>query len=191
MKQESIEKWRPLRYGDRKVPNYEVSSVGRIRSIGHYVECLRNGKPFKRWVNGIILKTRVGVFPYKFTEVRFENTKFTVYVHKAVYDSFHPHERKDYVSFKDGDPTNCFLSNLYPITHGELQLKNLEKYPENRWRLARANTASGYYANGGRNNKLSAEDRIRIRQLWKEGVPAKELAKIFGIALSSTYRYKN
>lgn len=69
---------------------YEVSNMGRARSIDRYVRVCRNGKMFKKKVKGIILTEIIDIHGYPFVHLRdAENNKGKcVKIHKLVALSF-------------------------------------------------------------------------------------------------------
>jgi len=175
--------WTTLIYSGESFDSYQASWKGQIRSIDRWIVD-KNGQD--RFIKGRVLKPRFDISrKYYFCEcVNSEGKRTTIYVHKAVFDSFST-ERKTYVSHKDGDTTNNTLKNLYAVTHSELQVRNMRDYPENKIRLSKANYKSGYY----KSMKTSEEKILKIKKLNALNVPVKRIAEKVGLSLSNTYKY--
>jgi len=181
----TIEEWKPLIYNKIKYPYYQVSNQGRIRSVGHYEEYLYHGKPCRRYRNGRLIKLRHSKLEnYYFTSLKNSNKKIkTVYIHKAVYETFIG-PVKDYVTHIDGNIQHNYILNLKTITHSELQKMNMKKYPETRMRLAIINKKNNYIPK----TKLS-EEKIKIIRENQNKLDPKEIAKKANCSLSSVYKY--
>jgi len=181
----TIEEWKILIYNGIKYPYYQVSNQGRIRSVGHYEEYLRHGKPCRRYRNGRIIAIRHSKLEdYYFTSLRDPDKKIkTIYIHKAVYETFIG-PVKDYVTHIDGNVQHNYMLNLKTITHSELQIKNMNKYPESKMRLATINKKNNYVPR----IKLSQE-KVRIIKNNQNKLSIKEIAQKANCSISSVYKY--
>ena len=193
MKKIVKEKWKQLVYNKIIFENYEVSNLGKIRSIGRWVWRTNNSNTtYKQWYPSRVLKQRTNnIHPHLFCDCWNDGKRTTIYVHKAVYDNFGG-PQKDYVSHKDGNTWNNFIGNLYPVTHSELQVRNMHTHPKARWRLSKHNYKSGYYQNGGNGRKKLEKILIEeIKLQFKEGSKPLTIAEDLEISLSSVYKYKD
>ena len=183
--------WKPLKYNDEFIQFHEISNFGRVRSIDHTIESYNRFGSYTRHVYGKLRKQRTNnIEPYLFFDYnRIENnTKKTqsIYIHKAVYESFIGSTEGKYVSHRNGNTFDNNVTNLFLISHSELQVRNMQTHPEARWRLAKINKQNGFeWLRRDVNNHV-----IRaIRNLSTEKNP-KEIADILGISLSTVYKYR-
>lgn len=96
--------------------NYEVSNLGRVRSIDRIVEC--NNK--KRLFKGQILKQYVLKNGYLKVCICLKGKTKNLLVHRLVANAFVPNERNvKYVDHIDTDKTNNISSNLKWVTASE------------------------------------------------------------------------
>lgn len=105
-------------------PNYEASSLGRIRSVDRHVTT-RSGA--KRFFRGRVLRPAVhsAAHPYPYVNVDGKGTS-NVGVHTLVALAFiGPRPEGQYVCHKNGDPTDCRAENLYYGTPKENQADRL------------------------------------------------------------------
>lgn len=179
------ENWKTLKYNDILHQNYEVSDLGRLRSVDRLINTAYS--PYLR--RGAILNQRTNkIHPHLFCDIRDKDKQKSIYIHKAVFETF-GRKVKDYVSHKDGDYTNNQLSNLFTITHSQLQISNMHKYPKNRWRLSMHNIQTGYYKNLTLNNCLKERDIKDIRKYFARGLTIKEISSKVNVSQSSIYKY--
>lgn len=96
--------------------NYEISNLGRVRSIDRIVEC--NNK--KRLFKGQILKQYVLKNGYLKVCICLKGKTKNLLVHRLVANAFVPNERNvKYVDHIDTDKTNNISSNLKWVTASE------------------------------------------------------------------------
>jgi len=187
-----LEKWRILIYNNKEIENYRINEHGDIIAISREIT---NKIGVKQTVPMHYMKPRkTPVNPHYFIDatidVNGERKKKSIYVHKALYETFVGKITKDYISFKDGNHKHIVISNLYQVSHSELQKRNMEQNPNARFRLAKHNHKSGYYTNPRKNKSLNHIMVEDIRFLVDEGKKPKEIADILSISLSSVYKYK-
>ena len=109
-----MEEWKII-----KIPefqnNYEVSSMGRIRTIPH--ECCDTlGR--KRWVPQCIKATRLSPKGYKNINIRYKGKLYTFRVHRIVAETFIPNpDNLPEVNHKDENKGNNSVDNLEWCTH--------------------------------------------------------------------------
>lgn len=107
-----MEEWRPIRGYEKR---YEVSSMGRVRSIRRtIIQKDRSESPCSRRWGGWILKgdeKKGGGYP---RVVLYKNgERYRVFIHRLVCEAFIPNpENKPFVNHKDGNPNNNQVSNL-------------------------------------------------------------------------------
>jgi len=169
------ETWKGLVYNRRLYEDYEVSSLGNIRSLKRGIRVLKPRRNKKH--------------PHLFVDVWDTGTRTTVYIHKAVYETWKG-GLKRYVAHKNGIITDNFVGNLYSITHSELQKQNMVRHPVNRWALSKRNLHSGYYERGGA-NALKQDKINEIRALAKKRRPVATIAIKVGVSISSVYKYRD
>lgn len=137
------EEWRPIAWA----PNYEVSSVGRVRSW------LRRGGFSKPPVEPRIMSTRVNAKAggYVIVDLQIDGAKATAYVHRLVLEAF---KGSSFAGAEarhmDGNPTNNVPDNLEWGTSSE-----------NKADMVR----HGTHTRGSRNGqaRLSAEQVVAVR----------------------------
>lgn len=99
------ETWLPIvGYEDE----YEISSFGRVRTVGHYVNG-KNGS--KRFVKGCIRK--LNVRPCKYVRIQLHRKDTPKLVHRLVAEAFIPNpDNLPVVNHKNEDKTMNFVSNI-------------------------------------------------------------------------------
>ena len=124
------EEWRPIKEFDGI---YEVSSLGRVRSIGRYAR-IANGN--YRYAKGKIKK--IGKYPNGYSMVNFtvNGTHITRLVHRLVAQAFIPNpDNLPQVNHKDEDITNNSADNLEwctPEYNANYGTRNLRCYESNK-----------------------------------------------------------
>lgn len=158
------EVWRPVKgYEDR----YEVSSMGRVRSLPNRERSTRN--------RIVVLRPYVGDDGYPFVTIWRNGKKRKCTIHRLVAGAFIPNpEDKPQVNHIDGNKDNNRVSNLEWVTAAE-----------NVQHAFRVGLQEGTRQVGMRNGraKLCDDDVLRIRQQRGRCRPD-DLAKEYGVSVS-------
>ena len=91
-----------------------------------------------------------------------------------------------YVSHIDGNYDNNMVRNLKWITASENSKSNIEKYPENRLKLKKANEENGYYKKL-RHRIWKKTNLKKVGKMENWGVSQKEIARIYECSVSTVY----
>lgn len=161
-----VERWRPV---VGFVGLYEVSNLGRVRSVARWVKC-RDGKGLSE---GIVLKPKRGRGGYAI--VNLSNSKIsTRYIHRLVAEAFCPGAGPE-IRHLDGDLTNNNSDNL-------------------AWGTSKENAADrmrhGRVLIGENNHraKLTDENVRTIRTLRGRGFSLSAIAKAISVGSSTVGR---
>lgn len=152
---------------------YEVSDLGRIRSVDRIVLVNSNGRTFERKLKGRILKQAFdGRGFYLQSNLARDGETKMVLVHRVVALAFldNPNNLPE-VNHKDEDKTNNYASNLEWCSH---------KYNNNY-----GTKKSAGKGEGNSQNKFSEEIIKEIKRLYKPRDPNfgnKALSKKYGIS---------
>lgn len=97
-------------------PYYEVSNLGRVRTLNRWVEYMRMGKLMRRLIKGQLIKPVADKDGYVFVGLvgYGSKPKCIKYVHRMVARAFHgkPPPGKDHVLHGDDCPSNNIATNL-------------------------------------------------------------------------------
>ncbi|ALJ19573.1 NUMOD4 motif-containing HNH endonuclease [Microbacterium sp. No. 7] len=159
------EEWRPVRGFEGR---YEVSSVGRIRSLPRVVT-RRDGVTSK--VNGGIRRPSVKKSGYLKVSLWRDNSEFTAHVHSLVLEAFvGPRPPGLVACHGDGNPANNRVENLRWDTpsennfdrgrHGTDHKRNRTHCPRGHG-LIWPNLVNGKVLRGHRNCKACSRERAR------------------------------
>lgn len=153
----------------RPIPNFSGYFAGSDGTIWTTKRCstklTKNSS--QKWAR---IKHKIEKTGYLRLSLSKENKRQTVSVHKLVLESFiGPCPEGHQCRHLDGNPTNCRLDNL---AWGTVQENHDDK--KRHGTMARG-TVIG-------NSKLTEDQVVEIRQLVREGVFLKEIARRFGIS---------
>ena len=99
---------------------YEVSDMGRLRSVDRYVRGYNHGVEFKSFIKGRIIKCRPNRNGYILAHLAKEGKHKDYSLHRLVYFSFNPDaDTSLQVNHIDEDISNCALNNLNLMTPKE------------------------------------------------------------------------
>jgi len=168
------EEWRPVQEWDA----YEVSNLGRVRSVDRFV---RSGRSGIRFEPGKLLSPRNNYLGYHIVTLRSGRLKkLTPFVHRLVAKSFIKNPNaKPYVNHIDCDPSNNRAENLEWCTQAE--------------NLAHMDTL-GRRVNGMTGKRpavaLLTDDDVReLRNRWNSSkITFEQLGVEFGISKRSAMR---
>lgn len=161
-----IELWKPVIRWKRF---YEVSNLGRIRSVSRVIQ-RSNGRPMT--VRSRVMRTPIGSHGYKCCNLTREGVSKTHCVHALVAAAFiGPRPRGLEVRHKNGRKINCRASNLHYGTVAQNQADSKRH---------------GTNARGERNGaaKLTARNVRRIRRLAGSRTQA-DLAEEYNVSDSA------
>lgn len=98
------EVWKKIKY----YPNYEVSDLGRVRSLKFY------SNVHKRYYDRIlILKEKTNRWGYKYVGLSNRNGRKSIIIHRLVAEAFIPNpDNLPEINHKDGNKTNNCIDNL-------------------------------------------------------------------------------
>ena len=117
--------WKPLTEAAGRLLKdfYQVSNVGRIKSVKHYVEVCNHGKIVKKPCPELLISCVPQEHGYLMAYLACEDgTDVNAQVHRLVAAAFCPNddpEHKDVVNHKDGNPSNNKADNLEWCTPAE------------------------------------------------------------------------
>lgn len=111
LKTENMEVWKSIR-GYENI--YEVSNLGRVRSLKHIVEQVGNkGTLFTRCYDGRVLTQRADIGGYPCVCLSNGSSKKTIQVHKLVAKAFVPNPNNfPQINHKDENKSNNHSDNL-------------------------------------------------------------------------------
>lgn len=92
---------------------YQVSNLGRIKSIDRYIYFINNGTPTKKFHKGRILKQDIDEDGYYRINLRYNNKDKRYGVHRLVASAFISNDKNlPTVNHKDGNKQNNSVENL-------------------------------------------------------------------------------
>lgn len=105
---------------------YEVSNLGKVRSLDRTLTNKRNGVEYSCFYPGKVLKEDIrtyGELQYRFVALSKNNRRYNVGIHRLVASAFIPNEEnKPFVNHKDNNGLNNNVDNLEWVTHSENML---------------------------------------------------------------------
>lgn len=163
--------WRSIPY----CQGYEASSLGRIRSINHFVFYKGKYKIKKVFYKGKILKPWEHNL-YFYFGASIKGKKKRMQVNRAVCSTFHgnPPTKKHQAAHLDGNPSNNKKNNLRWVT-----------CPENMSHKIVHGTM--VFGEKHKNSKLKSNDIIMIRKKYHSGYSVPIIAKKYKICKQNVY----
>ena len=112
----AVEEWRPIAGFEGL---YEVSNLGRVRSLDRVIEKIRiDGIPYKRTVNGQIIKSQKAKNGYIIAPLIKDRVRHSVLLHRALASAFIPNPSNlQCINHKDENKSNNSLDNLEWCDH--------------------------------------------------------------------------
>jgi hypothetical protein len=161
----SYEQWRPVVSYEN---NYEVSNLGRVKSVG------RVGRPGRRG----IMKAFPSRTGYQRVSLVLNGKIKSTYVHALVCEAFiGPRPKGHEVDHIDGDKRNNVLLNLRYISHRDNICGMIARLKE-EGRILQAHQAGEDHPRA----KLKTDQVIEIRQLHQEGkLHLPQIGQMFGV----------
>lgn len=159
----SHEVWRAVPGFDGK---YEVSSLGRVRSVDRRVHS-RGGYQFRP---GVVLSQMTDTYGYLQVPMHLPPRRWTMKVHRCVALAFIPNPNgKPQINHIDGDKRNNRVENLEWVTAKEHGLHSAKM----KLRPMGNNNGSA---------KLTESDVPDIRRLLADGVSLKKIGLLYGVS---------
>lgn len=156
---QEAEEWRRI----AGYPNYEVSSLGRVRSLPHHIVC-KDGR--RKLMAGRVLQASPPTNKWQYPQVNLgRGHHFKVHVLVCTAFKGEQPTPAHRVAHWDGDYNNCREANL-------------------RWATQRENYEDALrHGRTTRPNQtlLTRELVLEIRRLGREGIPSKDIASATGI----------
>lgn len=152
---------------------YQVSNIGRVKSLDRYVNCSPNGKA-KRFLKGIVLRQISDKDGYQIVNLKKHQEGLYSRVHRLVAQAFIPNtDNKPQVNHIDGVKYNNIVTNIEWAT-----------LSENRRHAYDTGLQDGKSREGVKNNfsKLNELEVLEIRKMYKKGLTNyKEIASMFNV----------
>lgn len=159
------ETWKSLKGIVECGDNYEISSMGIVKSISRYETYIKNGKKVKRKRNEKIMTNKFDNYGYAYVNLFLDGKKKICKTHRLVALAFIPNpDNLPTVNHKDGDKSNAHIDNLEWATYGE--------------------NNKHAYDTGLKPKKLSDNNKEWIREVYKpydKRFGSRALAKKFGV----------
>jgi len=147
---------------------YEVSDLGRVRSLDRDIESLWHGQPYTRPMPGRVLKLKTDKNGYAYVIISPNHT--TRKVHHLVAEAFiGPRPSGHEINHKDGNKANNLPSNLEWVT-GKINIRHA------------FDTGLNHSGEDHYNTKLSNADVVEIRRQCDLGIRQAVIANQFGIS---------
>lgn len=168
-----LEMWMPI---ERTKGLYEVSDLGRVRSLDRFIEYTHKGKPIRRLQKGKVLSNSSEA-EYQMVKIYYEDGHKYIRIHQLVANAFvDKAEGKNYVNHIDANKHNNRADNLEWVT----QKENIA----HAWEMGLCRGASTGEDN--HNSKLTEDDVkwIRKNDRTTNGgkISREEMAKVLGVS---------
>ena len=165
-----------------KIPNYEkfymASNLGRIKSIGRWVNTCGDGK---RYVEERIMKPQKRPDGYLMVGLSKNNKTTSKTIHRLVLTSFLDQPpKKEFVNHIDGNKKNNKLSNLEWVDKSE--------NAKHSFRLGLSKPTRGELSGV---SKLKEKDVLDIKRRALSGELAKSISNDYNISNATVYQIKN
>jgi hypothetical protein len=165
------EQWKPIAGYEGR---YEVSSLGRVRSLSQVIESTRAGKPFRRKHAGKVLAPRVNRWGYQ--QIHLGGGTKTPSVHSLVATAFHgpkptPQHQVNHIN---GVKTDNRADNLEWLSNSE--------------NMAHAfRTGLGRHGERAGNTRLTSAQVIELRTRRSSGETLSALASEYEMSVSGVH----
>lgn len=165
------EQWKPVVGYEG---SYEVSNLGRVRSVSRVISSIKSGKPFHRKHQGKILAPRINRWGYQQIHLGKETTTHSI--HKLVAQAFiciKPSPRHQ-VNHINGVKTDNRVANLEWVSCSE----NVQHA---------FGTGLNHHSERSSATSLTADQVMEIRRRRNEGEKLVSLASAFGMSVSGVH----
>ena len=151
---------------------YQVSTVGRVRSLNRIIKRANNSPVLRK---GVMLTPQKDKDGYLIVGLKMGGKEYKAKVHRLVAEAFIPNTKnKPIVNHLDGDKGNNAVNNLEWCT-----VKENSHHARDTGLLHPARGESS-----GK-HKLSEADVLRIRELIAEGVSLNSIAGLYNVSFTS------
>lgn len=176
-----VEEWRPVvSYGGFYSDYYEVSNLGRVRSLDRYTTIKpKNRKEYSKLLKGEYRKLTLINDGYLQVGLSKNGFPKSPMVHRLVAEAFLPNpDNKPFINHKNGIKTDNSVLNLEWCTHAE-NMKHASEYG------LRPSGEDHHYST------LSNNDIVTINNLLDQNsILQKDIAKLFNVGASTISRIK-
>lgn len=151
---------------------YQVSTVGRVRSLDRVIKRANNSPMLRK---GVMLTPQKDSDGYLLVGLKRGGKEYKAKVHRLVAEAFIPnYDNKPIVNHLDGDKGNNAVNNLEWCTDRE---NSHHARATGLLRPARGE-------NSGK-HKLSEADVLRIRELLADGLSMNSIARMYSVSFTS------
>lgn len=171
MQYEEIEIWKDVEGFEGY---YQISSMGRVRSLDRQITCIAFGKVQVRMQRGRVLKGSVCSSGYPIVHLYQDCERVNVMVHRIVAKHFLDKvDGKDFVNHKDGNKLNNFAENLEWVTKSENTLHAIDNGLLKK---------SGEDCNLSKLTETQVKEILALRKFGKKLYFAKDIAPRYNIS---------
>lgn len=153
---------------------YQISTYGRVKSLARVVKSY----PKTRKLKDRVRKLSVNRYGYSYISLKKDGTLKALTIHRLVALAFIPNpDNKPCVNHTNGIKGDNNILNLEWVTHSE-----------NTIHAHKNNLTHPLYGEKCNNSKLKTLDVLKIRELFRNGAPQRELAELYKVTYQNIHR---